>query len=326
MKEISKAPKSDYKSYEQGQYSTYFLNEYNGEKELIFKLQQRKPSKIRTIAEHVVTQLNPAWREEEGEEEEILRNEISKNFNLSTDCRLINDNVMYRISADKKLQVEVQSIKNLTYKGHFAVFIVCIANEEVSFNKESFVFLNYDLDSDAFNPEFKESSVVFGNVDLTDQSSFNLVVLVEFKKKEDLCTYEVYGMNVIPAVTSPDTILNGVFEIPLLDLELSGALFQELNNINPWQFQHRFLKENKGNPRPASIILRQSNSSLGDMYPKKACKFGYSKMFMRNSDKPQKSQKLPSAKMSDCVQKGYKRDAIENDIKEFIKDKLYEEG
>lgn len=284
-------------------------------------------SEIRTIAEHVITQLKPDWRDEEGNEEEILRDEISQSFKLTAECKLSQDNVWYRISAEKKLQVHIQSIKNLTYKGHFAVFIVCISNDVVSFNKDSFVFMNYDLDSDAFNPMLKENSVVFGNVDLTDQSSFNLIVLVEFKKTHELYSYEIYGMNVIPAVTASDIVLNGVFEVPLIDLELSGALFQELNNINPWQFQHRFLKENKGNPRPASIILRQNNSSLGDMYPKKSCDYGISKMFVRKNDKvhaAKKQSNMPSAKMADCVHRSYNKEQIEHDIKEFIKNKLYE--
>jgi hypothetical protein len=274
----------------------------------------------------VVNQLNPKWNESGLPEEDALKHEISNTFKLTPQCRLIEDTVLYRISADKKLQIHVQSIKNLNFRGHFAVFIACISNEVVSFNKESFIFMNYDLESDSHNPVFKEKQVVFGDVDLSDESSFCLIAMVEIKKHHDEYSFEVYGINVIPSVSSSDTVINGAFEVPMLDLELSGALFQELNNISPWQFQYRFLKEKKCNAKAASIIYRQNNASIGDMYPKQSCQFEISSMFMPASDKFTSTQiksNKASSKMDDHVHKSMKRDAIEHDIKEFIKKKLY---
>lgn len=269
--------------------------------------------------------MNPDWKDGEGEEDDILRGVIAANFLLSFDCRLAYDNILYRVSAEKKLQIHVQSVNNLTYKGHFAVFTVCVSNEMVSFNKESFVFMNFDMESDAYNPVFKDKPVVFGDVDLTDESSFNLIVLIEIKKIKETYSYHIYGMNVIPAVTEADIVLSGVFEVPMLDLELSGATFQELNNISAWQFQHRCLKEKKAKVKPASVIFRQNNSSLADMYPAKSCDFGISKVFMPTGERAEATESMTvNVKVADCVVRPFDKEKVEKDIKSFMKEKLYQ--
>lgn len=201
-----------------------------------------------------------------------------------------------------------------------------MANDVVSFNKESYIFFHFDEESDAYNPDFIEEPIVFGSVDMADESSFILIVLIEIKKTQDLVTYEIYGMNVLPTITQPDTIMNGVFEVPLLDLELSAELFQELNNISPWQFQFRYIKEKKAEARSASIIFRQNNADLADMYQRKSFPTEINKMFVQSTEQSspkQKRQNLPSTKVGSVLHKKLNRRTIENDIKEILKDKLY---
>lgn len=97
------------------------MEEYEQENQLIFKLQQRKLSRIKVIAEHVVSQISPDWKEEGGEESEILRGHLTSFFKLGYECKLLNDNVLFRVVTEKKLQVHVQSIRNLAYKGSFKI-------------------------------------------------------------------------------------------------------------------------------------------------------------------------------------------------------------
>ena len=105
------------KPYSAGVYSTILLEDYKEENQLIFKLQQRKLNKIRSIAEHVMTQVSPSWKEQKLDEDITLRKEIASCFKLLGDCRLLSDLTLYRVSAEKKVQVHVQSIRNLDVKG-----------------------------------------------------------------------------------------------------------------------------------------------------------------------------------------------------------------
>ena len=113
-------------AYQPGVYNTFFLEDYPQESQLIFKLQQRKLSKVKPLAENVVSQLNPDWKGMIGEkksEEEHLREELEKYFKIGKDCRLIEDSTLYRVSADKKVAVEVLSIKNLEKKGRMRMIM-----------------------------------------------------------------------------------------------------------------------------------------------------------------------------------------------------------
>ena len=78
---------------------------------------------------------------------------------------------------------------------------MCISNDVISFNKESFVFLRFDENSDLANPVLKEDPIVFSHVDMADDSSFHLIVLVEIKKRDEFFAFQIYGMNVIPITT-----------------------------------------------------------------------------------------------------------------------------
>lgn len=104
--------------YDTGAYSTYLLEDYEEENQLVFKLQQRKLNKTKTIAEHVLDQLKPNWKDEKEDETVILRREITACFKLMLDCRLFEDFTMFRITAEKKLQIHVQSLKNLEVPGN----------------------------------------------------------------------------------------------------------------------------------------------------------------------------------------------------------------
>lgn len=214
--------------------------------------------------------------------------------------------------------------------GHFVVFVLCVSNEVVSFNKESYIFSNFDHSSDAHNPRFKEEPIVFGQLDLTDESSFNLIILVQVKKVGDTFTYHIYGINVLPVVTTSDTILNGIFEVPLLDLELNFSLFQELNNISPWQFQMRYLKEKKAKTLPISVIFRQNNTDLADMYPRTSFLDEINRFFMPSSESTpslkSKSRQQPTQLIiSDFLHKNINRREMESEIKQIIKNLIYTE-
>ena len=67
---------------------------------------------------------------------------------------------------------------------------------------------------------------------------------------------------VLPLTTSTDTVLNGIFELPLLDLHMCPEVFQELNIINPWQFQYKYLKEKKVKTLQPRVLIRQCNTDL----------------------------------------------------------------
>lgn len=106
--------------YQSGQYNTCFLEEYPRENQLIFKLQQRRTSKIKQLAENVVAQLNPDWKDSvdsQTSEEQFLRRELARYFKVSKDCRLIEDHTIFRVTADKKVAVQVQEIRGLPKRG-----------------------------------------------------------------------------------------------------------------------------------------------------------------------------------------------------------------
>lgn len=96
------------------------MEEYSLETQLIFKLHQRKLAKMKTIADHVVSQLVPDWRENKQKKEEdadALKRELGQFFKLSRECRLLEDTTLFRISAEKKLSIRVHGLKNIPAKG-----------------------------------------------------------------------------------------------------------------------------------------------------------------------------------------------------------------
>jgi site-specific recombinase len=97
------------------------LEEYPRENQLIFKLQQRKSSKIKQLAENVVSQLSPDWRDSVDSvaeaEDQFLRRELARYFKVSKDCRLIEDHTTFRVTADKKVALQVLAIRNLPKRG-----------------------------------------------------------------------------------------------------------------------------------------------------------------------------------------------------------------
>lgn len=207
------------------------------------------------------------------------------------------------------------------------MFVVCVSNDVVSFNRESYLFFDVDPDSDVHCPRFREKPIVFTSIDLSDESSFMLISLIEIKKQMETFTYQVYGLNVIPILSASDTLISGVFEVPLLDLDLSTNLFEELNNCSPWQFQYRYLKEKKANAMPASIIFRQNNTDIGDMLPSTVCEYQTSQMFMP-SDKdiapsPRRDLKFEPAKASKHLYKELTKSKAVHEIREYVKQHLY---
>lgn len=227
---------------------------------------------MRQLAENVVSQLSPDWREAldggPAAEEQFLRRELARYFKVSRDCRLLEDHTVFRVTADKKVAVQVLALRGLPRRGtprsagHFAVCVICISNEVISFNKESRVFAAFDTTSDAFNPLLKEKEIIFNSIDPGDETSFNLLLLLEILPAPAGLAYHICGMNVLPLTTSADTVLNGIFELPLLDLHMCPEVFQELNIINPWQFQYKFLKEKKVKPLSTRVVVRQCNTDL----------------------------------------------------------------
>lgn len=103
--------------YENGNYSTFFLEDYERENQLIFKLQQRKLSKFRMLAEHVVSQIDPNWKKNSKNENVTLRNTLEECFKITRECRISNDITFFRIFSDKKVEVQAQGIQNLTEPG-----------------------------------------------------------------------------------------------------------------------------------------------------------------------------------------------------------------
>jgi hypothetical protein len=93
------------------------MEEYERENQLIFKLQQRKLSKYKMLAEHVVNQIDPSWKQKSKDDKATLRNKLDSCFKITRECRLSNDITYYRINCDKKFEVQVQGISNLTALG-----------------------------------------------------------------------------------------------------------------------------------------------------------------------------------------------------------------
>lgn len=139
---------------------------------------------------------------------------------------------------------------------------MCIANEVINLTKESKFFYEFDPSSDGYNPVFKSTPIVFNNVDVNDETAFILLLLLQIKKTENSYDYQPCGINIIPLTISQDSLMNGVFEIPFADLSLSPDVFHELNNISPWQFHYRFLKERKVQASPIRLVYRQCYGEL----------------------------------------------------------------
>jgi len=207
------------------------------------------------------------------------------------------------------------------------LFAVAISNDTISFNKESKLFAEFDMNSSGNNPVFREKEVVFNGIDPSDESSFLLLVLVEIKNEGGKISYATRGINAMPMVSSSDIILSGVFEVPFVELELSSLVFQELNNINPWQFQYRFLKDKKGSQSPITLIYRQCHTDISDMYPTEMPDdILINKLLMPVIDSTKKeATKSPPFKLSDCLYPdAYERD-LQGEIREYIKDCLYKQ-
>lgn len=107
----------DFVAYEKGTYSTYFMEDYERENQLIFKLQQRKLSKFRMLAEHVISQIDPGWKIKSNDHNSTLRSKLESCFKITRDCRLSNDITYFRINCDKKFEIQVQAIQNLSTLG-----------------------------------------------------------------------------------------------------------------------------------------------------------------------------------------------------------------
>lgn len=103
--------------YQKSKYSTFLMDEYDRENQLIFKLQQRKLHDFRLLAEHVVSQIEPGWRKKSKDETSTLRSKLEYFFKITRECRLANDITYYRVNCDKKLEVQVQGIQNLSTIG-----------------------------------------------------------------------------------------------------------------------------------------------------------------------------------------------------------------
>lgn len=132
----------------------------------------------------------------------------------------------------------------------------------INFAKESAIFCELDPSSDAYNPVLAEKQVTFGNIDTNDDSSYCLILLLRIQEEGGQIKYQVAGMNAIPLTISNDTVMSGVFEVPLVDLPLNQAFFSEFNNISAWQFQHRVHKDRKASVSQTTIVYRQSAQEL----------------------------------------------------------------
>ena len=135
-------------------------------------------------------------------------------------------------------------------------------------------------------------------------------------------------MNVIPIITANEVVLSGVFEIPLLDIEVNPDLFENLNNCSPWQFQYRYLKEKKANTKPASVVFRLNNPDLSDMFPDKFCKLQINQLFMPSDiDRHSPNTKQSTSSLKEIKNFLHislsKRQACRN-IRDFIKKSLGE--
>jgi hypothetical protein len=142
------------------------------------------------------------------------------------------------------------------------VFVLCVSNEAINFNKESAVFSELDPNSDVYNPVFLDKQATFGNIDVHDESSYCLVTLIRINEEASRPNYQVVGMNAIPLTITSDNVMNGVFEVPIIDLPLNQTFFTEFNNITAWQFQHRVHKDKKAALTQTSVIFRQSAHEL----------------------------------------------------------------
>lgn len=142
------------------------------------------------------------------------------------------------------------------------MFVLCVSNELINFAKESAVFCEFVPGSDALHPVFEEKQATFGNIDTNDESSYCLIALVKVKEQDSRVSYQIAGINAIPLTLAPDTVMSGVFEIPMIDLPLNQAFFSEFNSITGWQFQHRVHKDKKATMTQTTVVYRQSAHEL----------------------------------------------------------------
>ena len=103
--------------YDTGDYSTYLLEDYETEMDLIVKLRNRQLENIQVMARHVVSQIVPDWNQNQDDDEAVLRSAIEQCFVMSRDCTLSNDFIYYRIFSQKRLEVQVQGLSNLSEPG-----------------------------------------------------------------------------------------------------------------------------------------------------------------------------------------------------------------
>lgn len=96
------------------------MEEYGRECQLIFKLQQRKLNKFKVLAEHVVGQIDPDWKENSLDEAATLRSHLEACFKMTRECRISNDITYFRIGCDKRVEVQVQGIANLAEPGNLS--------------------------------------------------------------------------------------------------------------------------------------------------------------------------------------------------------------
>jgi hypothetical protein len=142
------------------------------------------------------------------------------------------------------------------------VFVLCVSNEAINFNRESAVFSELDPNSDVYNPVFLDKQATFGNIDVHDESSYCLITLVRVKEEAGRPSYQVVGMNAVPLTITSDSVMNGVFEVPMIDLPVNQTFFSEFNNITAWQFQHRVHKDKKASLTQTTVMYRQSAHEL----------------------------------------------------------------
>lgn len=63
-----------------------------------------------------------------------------------------------------------------------------------------------------------------------------LLLLFEIRSNNGKLEFVACGLNIVPLTMSNEYLMNGVFEIPFVQIDLDPEVFSELNQINPWQF------------------------------------------------------------------------------------------
>lgn len=212
------------------------------------------------------------------------------------------------------------------------MFVLCVSNEIINFAKESAVFCELDPASDAYNPVFEEKQATFGNIDTNDESSYCLLALVKVREEDSRISYQISGINAIPLTIASDTVMSGVFEVPMIDLPLNQAFFSEFNSITGWQFQHRVHKDKKATMTQTAVIYRQSAHELSvrvflpqSMFASPVEPLMVNKMFLGLGDPPKSSQQnkeqFSQSKVSQVILPAFKKLADkQNSVREYIKE------